>query len=50
LLQLPDVKETMNKQGMVIVGGKPERMGDLAKNELSRWARVVEKAGIKAEN
>jgi len=50
LLQLPDVKETMNKQGMVIVGGKPERMGDLVKNELSRWARVVEKAGIKAEN
>ena len=50
LLQLPDVKETMNKQGMVVVGGKPERMGDLAKNELSRWARVVEKAGIKAEN
>jgi tripartite-type tricarboxylate transporter receptor subunit TctC len=50
LLQLPDVKETMSKQGMVIVGGKPERMGDLAKNELSRWARVVEKAGIKAEN
>ena len=38
------------KQGMVVVGGKPERMGDLAKNELSRWARVVEKAGIKAEN
>jgi len=25
-------------------------MGDLAKNELSRWARVVEKAGIKAES
>lgn len=50
LLQLPDVKETMNKQGMVVVGGKPERMNDLVKNELSRWARVVEKAGIKPEN
>jgi tripartite-type tricarboxylate transporter receptor subunit TctC len=50
LLQLPDVKETMNKQGMVVVGGKPDRMGDLAKNELTRWARVVEKAGIKGDN
>ena len=50
LLQLPDVKDTMNKQGMVVVGGKPDRMGDLAKNELTRWARVVEKAGIKGDN
>jgi tripartite-type tricarboxylate transporter receptor subunit TctC len=50
LLQLPDVKETMNKQGMVVVGGKPDRLGDLAKNELTRWARVVEKAGIKGDN
>lgn len=50
LLQLPDVKETMNKQGLVIAGGRPERMSDLAKNELSRWARVVEKAGIKGDN
>jgi tripartite-type tricarboxylate transporter receptor subunit TctC len=50
LLQLPEVKDTMNKQGMVIVGGNPERMNDLVKNELSRWARVVEKAGIKAAN
>jgi len=49
-LQLPDVKETMSKQGLVIVGGKPERLNDLVKNELSRWARVVEKAGIKADN
>ncbi len=50
LLQLPDVKETMSKQGLVIAGGKPERMNDLVKNELSRWARVVEKAGIKGDN
>jgi tripartite-type tricarboxylate transporter receptor subunit TctC len=50
LLQLPDVKDTMTKQGLVIAGGKPERLNDLVKNELSRWARVVEKAGIKADN
>jgi tripartite-type tricarboxylate transporter receptor subunit TctC len=50
LLQLPDVKDTMNKQGLVVAGGKPERMSDLVKNELSRWARVVEKAGIKGDN
>jgi tripartite-type tricarboxylate transporter receptor subunit TctC len=50
LLQLPDVKDTMTKQGLVIAGGKPERLNDLVKNELSRWARVVEKAGIKGDN
>jgi len=35
---------------LVVAGGKPERMSDLVKNELSRWARVVEKAGIKGDN
>ena len=49
LLQLPEVRETMTKQGLVVVGGKPDRLQDLTKNELTRWARVVEKAGIKAD-
>jgi hypothetical protein len=34
----------------VVLGGKPNRMGDLAKNELTLWARVVEKAGTKGDN
>jgi hypothetical protein len=37
------------KQGMVPVGGPPERMGNLVKSELARWSRVVNAAGIKAD-
>jgi len=49
LLQLPEVRDTMVKQGLAVVGGKPERLQELTKAELTRWARVVDKAGIKAD-
>lgn len=49
LLQLPEVRETMTKQGLAVAGGKPERLQELTKAELARWARVVDKAGIKAD-
>jgi len=43
------IRELLAKQGMVPVGGPPERMGNLVKSELSRWTRVVNAAGIKAD-
>jgi tripartite-type tricarboxylate transporter receptor subunit TctC len=46
---LPEVRETMTKQGLAVAGGKPERLQELTKAELTRWARVVDKAGIKAD-
>lgn len=47
LLQLPEVRDTLAKQGMNAVGGPPERFGELVKSELTRWARVVAAAKIK---
>jgi tripartite-type tricarboxylate transporter receptor subunit TctC len=49
LLQLPDIREQLAKQGMNAAGGTPERFGNLVKSELARWARVVNAAKIKAD-
>jgi tripartite-type tricarboxylate transporter receptor subunit TctC len=49
LLGETDLRELLAKQGMVPAGGPPERLGDLVKRELARWARVVAAAGIKAD-
>ena len=49
LLQLPDIREQLAKQGMNPAGGAPEQLGNLVKSELARWARVVHAAKIKAD-
>ena len=49
ILQLPDVREAMAKQGLVPAGGKPERLRDLLALEIPRWTKVVAAAKIKTE-
>ena len=49
LLQQPEMRELLAKQGMNPAGGPPERLGDLVKSELARWSRVVTAAKIKAD-
>lgn len=49
LLQLPDIRELLARQGMNPAGGPPSRLGDLVKAELPRWNRVVKAANIKAD-
>ena len=49
LLKQADVRELLAKQGMIPVGGSPERFGALVRSELKRWPRVVAAAGIKAD-
>jgi len=49
LLGQPDLRELLAKQGMIVAGGPPARLGDLVKRELVRWSRVVAAAGIKAD-
>jgi tripartite-type tricarboxylate transporter receptor subunit TctC len=49
LLQVPDIREQLTRQGMNATGGAPERLGNLVKSELARWARVVSAAQIKAD-
>jgi tripartite-type tricarboxylate transporter receptor subunit TctC len=49
ILSSGDVKAALEKQGLEPVGGPPERLARLLHEELARWARVVDKAGIKAD-
>jgi len=49
LLKQPDIRELLANQGMAAVGGSPERFGEMVKNELTRWTRVVNAAKIKAD-
>ncbi len=49
LLQLPDIREQLARQGMNPAGGAPERLDNLVKSELTRWARVVNAAKIRAD-
>ena len=49
LLKEADIREVLEKQGLVPRGGKPDALGNRIKNELARWTRVVKAAGIKAD-
>ena len=49
LLQQPEIREQLAKQGMNPAGGPPERFGALVKSELARWSRVVAAAKIKPD-
>jgi tripartite-type tricarboxylate transporter receptor subunit TctC len=49
LLRQSDVRELLAKQGMVPGGGPPERFGEMVREDLARWSRVVSAAGIKAD-
>ena len=49
LLGTSEIRSLLEKQGMAAIGGSPERFGELVRNELVRWSRVVAAAGIKAD-
>jgi tripartite-type tricarboxylate transporter receptor subunit TctC len=49
LLKLPDVRETLAKQGLATTGGTPEELAQLTAREVERWARVVREAKIEAD-
>ena len=48
-LALKDVKDLLAKLGLHPVGGPPSRLGELLKNEVVRWQRVVTASGIKPD-
>jgi tripartite-type tricarboxylate transporter receptor subunit TctC len=48
-LRLPDVRETLAKQGMQPTGGSAEQLAQLTRTDLDRWAKVVQAAHIEAD-
>jgi tripartite-type tricarboxylate transporter receptor subunit TctC len=49
ILALPDVQQSLEKQGLTIAPGTPEALGKLVQADLVRWADLIKKAGITAE-
>jgi tripartite-type tricarboxylate transporter receptor subunit TctC len=49
LLQLPEIREAMARQGVDPAGGAPERMGALLRDELKLWSDVVRRGKITAD-
>jgi tripartite-type tricarboxylate transporter receptor subunit TctC len=46
---LPEVRESLTKQGMEVVTSTPDQFNTLVKADLERWARLVKETGITAE-
>ena len=49
VLKLPDLIDTLGKQGLSPTGGTPEELAEITRNDLERWSRVIRDAGIKAD-
>jgi tripartite-type tricarboxylate transporter receptor subunit TctC len=47
ILLLPEVKEAMQKQGAMLVGGDPDRFKDLLKKEVTKWSKLMTNPRIK---
>ena len=49
VMALPDTKVFLDKAGLDLVMKNPEEFGAYIKAELSRWTRLIQEAGIKAD-
>jgi len=49
VLQLPDIKDALARQGAVPMGGPPERYDAFVRAEQARWGDVVRKNNIKVD-
>jgi tripartite-type tricarboxylate transporter receptor subunit TctC len=49
VLAMPELRETLAKQGADAAGGSPEQFAAFMREETARWGEVVKQAGIKAD-
>ena len=49
VMNLPDVKENLTKQGLIPVTSTPQELAALIKSDLPRWQKVVDDAKIKID-
>ena len=49
ILNLPEIRERFSGQGIDIQSSTPEEFAKLLVADMARWAKVVQRAGIKAE-
>ena len=49
ILDDPDIKKWLDKQGMAASGGAPERLAERARKDYERWVKVVKDSNIRIE-
>jgi len=49
ILNQSDIKENLNSQAMLTIGGPPEAFAAKIKTEMARWGKVVKDTGAKAD-
>jgi tripartite-type tricarboxylate transporter receptor subunit TctC len=49
ILRLPEVRDSLSRQGLEPVTGTPEQFAQLIRTDLAKWARVVTDARIAAD-
>lgn len=49
LMALPDTKERLANSGFEVITSTPEVYGEFVRTEVSRWAKVVQASGAKAD-
>jgi tripartite-type tricarboxylate transporter receptor subunit TctC len=48
ILESPDVKERSEALGFRLLGGPPEKLGAMLKNEIAKWAEIAKSASLVA--
>ena len=49
VLNKPEAKDAITKQGAVVSTGTPEDLGKFVQTEIKRWTPIIKAAGIKAD-
>ncbi|VCU68706.1 Tripartite tricarboxylate transporter family receptor [Pigmentiphaga humi] len=49
ILAMPEIRQSLDKQGLIVAPGTPEAFGELVADEYARWAQVIKKARITAD-
>ena len=49
VLQLPEVRERFEAQGLELRHGPPEQLAQYIEDDTRRWARVIREANIRLE-
>ena len=49
VLEMPEVRKRLTDMGAVVTPLKSKEFGDYIRSEITKWAEVVNKAGVKPE-
>jgi tripartite-type tricarboxylate transporter receptor subunit TctC len=49
ILQMPDIRETLQSQGTVVTGGSPARFREYLKVENAKYEKLIKAAGIRSQ-